>query len=71
MFAIVEFERKKCSVVPINWLDKNQEKCFWPNGYSSKEDFLTKVKKSESPKKAWRNYSIIKIHKILGNLCNK
>ncbi|CAH0549693.1 unnamed protein product [Brassicogethes aeneus] len=64
MYAVVEFEGRKCSVVPINWLADEQKYCYWPKGNISSRNFDEIVQSCRKPEASWKKYRLIKIFKI-------
>lgn len=66
MYAIVEFEERKCAVVPLNWLIDEQQKCHWPRTVRS-QLFENMVKACKEPACSWPKYDVIKIIEVIGN----
>ncbi|KAF2891507.1 hypothetical protein ILUMI_14666 [Ignelater luminosus] len=63
MYAVVEFDKKECSVVALAWLIDDQSKCLWPN--IGKQDVLEEyVTSQKAPTSSWRKYSVKKVHYI-------
>lgn len=71
MFAVVEFYTYTESVnevatLPLNWLTKNDTKCYWPITIG-KKNFIDFVKSGTIHKSSWPTYKIKKIHIKTGN----
>lgn len=65
-YAIVEFEKKDCAIVPMTWICGNN--CFWPKSYKDLKMFQQLVSEYTPPSQDWPQHRIIKIHDTLG-LC--
>lgn len=53
MYAVVEFEGRKCAVVPLNWLTEEQQKCYWPKS-SAGSTFEKRVISLKEPASTWQ-----------------
>ncbi|KAF2886575.1 hypothetical protein ILUMI_19599 [Ignelater luminosus] len=63
MYAVVEFDKKECSVVALAWLIDDQSKFLWPN--IGKQDVLEEyVTSQKAPSSSWRKCSVKKVHYI-------
>lgn len=66
MYAVLEFEKRNCGVVPLT---DDEKKCYWPKSVTNKvfEDMVQGC--TEAPP-SWPKYNIIKIIQITGNFIN-
>lgn len=65
MWAVIEFAKKECSVVPYSWLiDENV--CYWPNKITRQADLEHLVIQKKDPSPLWAKYDIVKVHHLDG-----
>ncbi|XP_044762459.1 uncharacterized protein LOC123319503 [Coccinella septempunctata] len=60
MFAIIEFAKHKCAIIPMIWLIENKTKCYWPRT-KSEELFNSLVLACSPPENSWALYDVDKI----------
>lgn len=65
MYAVVEFEKKQCDVLPLCWLRDNQTKCLWPRNVTEKA-LCVLVRNQTAPKSSWLKCMVIKVHTLIG-----
>lgn len=62
MYAVVEFG-DGLSIIPKNWLTKDQREAFWPT-YTNTGRYDKAMKCMEKPESTWSKYTIRKIFRI-------
>lgn len=67
MFVIVEFKDRQMAVVPLLWLKNENSICLWPKVIKNEEAYEKLVTNLIAPKLNWAEYTIVKVHRILGN----
>lgn len=67
MFVIVEFKDRQMAVVPLHWLKNENEICLWPKVIKNEEAYEKLVRSLIPPKANWAEYTVVKVHRILGN----
>lgn len=68
MYAVVEFEKKQCDVVPLCWLRDDETKCLWPRKVTDEKTLSILVRNCTAPKASWIKYIVIKVHELIGRL---
>ncbi|XP_063919115.1 uncharacterized protein LOC135134383 isoform X2 [Zophobas morio] len=63
MYAVVEFEDRKCAVVPLNWLLEDQQMCYWPRA-ATPQQFDKMISTCKEPLRSWPKYKVINVTDI-------
>ena len=54
-FAIVEFSDSSSEIVPIKWLNTEEDNCYWPPRGTQATRFVRNLKDSSE---SWQQYSV-------------
>lgn len=65
MYAVVEFPKRECAIIPLIWTINDQTKCYWPRNATNKilKEYVVKKK---VPCLTWSTYNIDKVLFITG-----
>ena len=58
-YAVVSFDEKEVAVVPMHWLNEDENQCWWPQDKSKESgNVTTYIKRSLPPSKNWKQLSV-------------